>query len=621
MCRDAAGFSVAACTRSLLSSRRATARCGPAATTRGWSRPSSRRSARGSSSACRIGPGTRVLDVAAGTGNASIPAAERGAHGHRLRPHARAAARPAAARTDLDIEWVEADAEALPVRGRVLRRRDVRDRRDVRAAPSGRRRRARARVRAGRDDRPAELDARGHARRAVPHDGPVRAAAASRRVARRRCGAAKATCAGSSATASSGSRCGARCSRSPRFARRARLRRAVQGPLRPDDRRPRQRRAQRPRRRVRRRPGRLLRRVEPRPATASPRASRWSTCSPSAPTPNLKGTVPFRVLSRGASSRRASPSTAETWWSTVFGEITSASAISAFVAPVRSCASTSDSRGVSPPASRGWRAAARAGSGARRSARSCAAQMRGDAGRAEPVVDRRAPRRRPASRERARGLVREPDRAPTPRPPRASRRRPRARTARGRRGAAGTSRARARRSQKRHLGPRAHALVRARRRSAYAACRLRARLAASRASARGASQPARALASRGRRVGAMRAAGRAAGARRSRPRRARPRRACAPASGSPRRACSRPSATRAGQRLTPGCSPSAREARASASAAAPVAAEQAQVRAHAERVLGVAVELALAGERQRRVEVGVHARVVAAARERRRWRG
>src|SRR3954447_9932348 len=29
--------------------------------------------------ACEIGPGDRVLDVAAGTGNASIPAAERGA--------------------------------------------------------------------------------------------------------------------------------------------------------------------------------------------------------------------------------------------------------------------------------------------------------------------------------------------------------------------------------------------------------------------------------------------------------------------------------------------------------------------------------------------------------------
>ena len=29
--------------------------------------------------ACEIGPGVRVLDVAAGTGNAAIPAAERGA--------------------------------------------------------------------------------------------------------------------------------------------------------------------------------------------------------------------------------------------------------------------------------------------------------------------------------------------------------------------------------------------------------------------------------------------------------------------------------------------------------------------------------------------------------------
>ena len=78
----------------------------------------------------------------------------------------------------------------------------------------------------------------------------------------------------------------------------------------------------------------------------------------------------------------------------------------------------------------------------------------------------------------------------------------------------------------------------------------------------------------------------------------------APASGSPRRACRRPSAISAGHRLTPRCSPSASEARASASAAAPVAAEQRQVRAHAEHVLHVAVELALAREGAARARVG-----------------
>lgn len=62
------------------------------------------------------GPGVRVLDVAAGTGNASIPAAKRGASvtASDLTP---ALLEAGAARPDaqgLDLEWVEADAEALP---------------------------------------------------------------------------------------------------------------------------------------------------------------------------------------------------------------------------------------------------------------------------------------------------------------------------------------------------------------------------------------------------------------------------------------------------------------------------------------------------------------------------
>src|SRR5690349_5524713 len=63
--------------------------------------------------ACRIGPGTRVLDVAAGTGNAAIPAARCGAHvvASDLTPELLEAGR---ARTELDLEWVQADAEALP---------------------------------------------------------------------------------------------------------------------------------------------------------------------------------------------------------------------------------------------------------------------------------------------------------------------------------------------------------------------------------------------------------------------------------------------------------------------------------------------------------------------------
>ena len=49
--------------------------------------------------ACGIGSGMRVLDVAAGTGNASIPAAAARRAGDGQRPHARAArGRPARAR-------------------------------------------------------------------------------------------------------------------------------------------------------------------------------------------------------------------------------------------------------------------------------------------------------------------------------------------------------------------------------------------------------------------------------------------------------------------------------------------------------------------------------------------
>jgi len=66
--------------------------------------------------ACGIGGGVRVLDVAAGTGNASIPAAQRGAAvtASDLTPELLAAGRRRAEGTDVDLEWVEADAENLP---------------------------------------------------------------------------------------------------------------------------------------------------------------------------------------------------------------------------------------------------------------------------------------------------------------------------------------------------------------------------------------------------------------------------------------------------------------------------------------------------------------------------
>ena len=66
--------------------------------------------------ACGIGDGMKVLDVAAGTGNASIPAAERGASvtASDLTPELLEAGRSRAESQGLELEWVEADAENLP---------------------------------------------------------------------------------------------------------------------------------------------------------------------------------------------------------------------------------------------------------------------------------------------------------------------------------------------------------------------------------------------------------------------------------------------------------------------------------------------------------------------------
>ena len=66
--------------------------------------------------ACAIGEGMAVLDVAAGTGNASIPAAQGGAKvtASDLTPELLEAGRGRAEAEGLDLEWVEADAEHLP---------------------------------------------------------------------------------------------------------------------------------------------------------------------------------------------------------------------------------------------------------------------------------------------------------------------------------------------------------------------------------------------------------------------------------------------------------------------------------------------------------------------------
>jgi ubiquinone/menaquinone biosynthesis C-methylase UbiE len=65
---------------------------------------------------CGISAGQRVLDVAAGSGNIAIPAAETGASvvASDLTPELFEAGRRAAAARGVEVEWVEADAEALP---------------------------------------------------------------------------------------------------------------------------------------------------------------------------------------------------------------------------------------------------------------------------------------------------------------------------------------------------------------------------------------------------------------------------------------------------------------------------------------------------------------------------
>lgn len=66
--------------------------------------------------AAGIGAGDRVLDVGAGTGNASLPAAAAGAAvtASDLTPELLDAGRRRAEAENLDLEWVEADAEHLP---------------------------------------------------------------------------------------------------------------------------------------------------------------------------------------------------------------------------------------------------------------------------------------------------------------------------------------------------------------------------------------------------------------------------------------------------------------------------------------------------------------------------
>ena len=66
--------------------------------------------------ACQVRPGDRVLDVAAGTGNAAIPAAEAGARvvASDLTPELLESGQREAGRRGATLEWRQADAEDLP---------------------------------------------------------------------------------------------------------------------------------------------------------------------------------------------------------------------------------------------------------------------------------------------------------------------------------------------------------------------------------------------------------------------------------------------------------------------------------------------------------------------------
>ena len=66
--------------------------------------------------ACGIGPQDRVLDVAAGTGNAAIPAAMTGAQviASDLCPELVQRGRQQATERGVELQWREANAEALP---------------------------------------------------------------------------------------------------------------------------------------------------------------------------------------------------------------------------------------------------------------------------------------------------------------------------------------------------------------------------------------------------------------------------------------------------------------------------------------------------------------------------
>ena len=123
--------------------------------------------------------GSRVLDVAAGNGNATLAAARRWCDVTSTDYVASLldAGRARAEAEGLAVQFQEADAEALPFAGCLVRCRDVDLRRDVHAEPGEGGERTRARLQAGRQDRPRELDAGELHRPGVQDDRQVHSAA------------------------------------------------------------------------------------------------------------------------------------------------------------------------------------------------------------------------------------------------------------------------------------------------------------------------------------------------------------------------------------------------------------------------------------------------------------
>ena len=161
--------------------------------------------------ALEIVPGERVLDVACGSGNAALAAARRAwgnTVGADFVPALLERGRERAAAERLEVEFVEADAQALPFEDAELRRRHLGLRRDVRPRPGADRGRAAARGQARRPDRDGQLDPRRRHRADVRDDHEAHRRAAARDACRRSSGAPRSGCASCSATASPS--CGSR---------------------------------------------------------------------------------------------------------------------------------------------------------------------------------------------------------------------------------------------------------------------------------------------------------------------------------------------------------------------------------------------------------------------------